>query len=170
MASIGDHADSLFRAAGSALSTILSRSGPASSSPPTPPPTPAHSARSHRVANRDRWLRDSEEASLPLRALTDTFYRLCGETPLPSDCPAFDCIEKDVARTFAGAGQFETQSARDRLRRVLGAYAMSDREVGYVQVGLASALLTLRRALSGMRGAGHEFPRGFCFAPRLQRG
>ncbi len=34
-------------------------------------------------------------------------------------------IERDVARTFAGAGRFETQAARDKLRRVLGAYAMA---------------------------------------------
>jgi hypothetical protein len=40
----------------------------------------------------------------------------------------------DVARTFSATGTFDTQTQRDRLRRLLAAYALHDPEVGYVQV------------------------------------
>lgn len=147
MSSLSDHADSIFRAAASSFTTFLSRSAPSS---PTAASAPVVSARTHRSTHRDKWLRDSDEAAFPLHELTAEFYRLCGESPQLSDCPAFDCIEKDVARTFAGAGQFETQAARDRLRRVLGAYAMFDREVGYVQVS-ASRVIPPGRQQSSRR-------------------
>jgi hypothetical protein len=47
-----------------------------------------------------------------------------------------------VARTFSGTvGGFDTQGARNRLRRVLAAYAMHDPEVGYVQVRVCVPVL-----------------------------
>jgi len=39
----------------------------------------------------------------------------------PATLAAFDAIERDVGRTFAGTGVFDSQAARDKLRRVLAA-------------------------------------------------
>ena len=81
------------------------------------------------------WLHLSEEPRFPLRDLRDLYERLCSTTePQPERITqAFDAIERDVARTFGGMGKFDTQVSRDRLRRVLAAYAMCDPEVGYTQ-------------------------------------
>ena len=82
------------------------------------------------------WLTLSDEPRYPVSELRDTYARACAcadREPTARDRVAFDAIERDVARTFGGIGKFDSQRARDRLRRVLGAYAMHDPEVGYTQ-------------------------------------
>ena len=104
---------------------------PAPASFPTTEPPSQQTLR--RRAYRDQWLLLSNDPSFPLEPLRNIFVELCSAAAAPGNHAAFDAIERDVARTFGGTGMFDSQDARDRLRRVLAACAMRDPAVGYVQ-------------------------------------
>jgi len=81
------------------------------------------------------WLALTDDARFAAPELRRRYRELLHTPPGEDFLTVFDTIERDVARTFSGTvGGFDTQGARNRLRRVLAAYAMHDPEVGYVQV------------------------------------
>jgi hypothetical protein len=125
-----------------------------------PPPPPA-------VKNyRRTWLilTETSDPSLSLGSLRGAYRTLLDAAaeagaPAPRDAEAFDLIERDVARTFGGTAGLGTQPARDALRRLLAAYALLDREVGYVQsmnflAGFIVLSFMQQPASSGGGGAG----------------
>lgn len=83
------------------------------------------------------WLILSDDARFTADALRATYVALLrranDKVEIEPMITVFDAIERDVARTFASGGGFETQQARNRLRRILACYAMHDPETRYTQ-------------------------------------
>lgn len=84
-----------------------------------------------------QWLILSEDARFKADALRATYVALLrranDKVEIEPLITVFDAIERDVARTFASGRGFETQTARNRLRRILACYAMHDPETRYTQ-------------------------------------
>lgn len=124
------------------------RGSPRSGGPARLPQRPPRPPRDY----RREWIMFSDDPRFPLDALKARYYQLCDLPALPSAAvlSSFDAIERDVARTCVTEPEFQTQAGRNKLRRLLGAYAMHDPEAGYCQgLNFVAAFLLLHTADEG---------------------